>query len=226
MRLRRKSWWSYWICEGIIDGNKDRCKAKNHGYEIIGTLVRACLLMEYGHTEYLKMHDMVREMELWITADLGEDKDSFIVKAGARLSQVPEVEDWSVVHKMSLMGNQIEKISASPYGITKLETLFLQNNKLVNISEQFFKWMTELKVLDLSSNESLNELPAEISKLVSLQYLNLSSSGIEVLPVGIKELTKLIHLNLEFTHKLKSFVGISDLQSLQVLKDYLSPIFL
>ncbi|KAG2289108.1 hypothetical protein Bca52824_048712 [Brassica carinata] len=207
----------YWICEGIIDGNKDRDKAKNHGYEIIGTLVRSCLLMEYEHTEFLKMHDMVREMALWITADLGKKKESFIVKTGFGLSHVPVVQDWSVVQKMSLMGNEIEKINACPYGTKKLATLFLQNNKLVSISERFFQWMTELKVLDLSSNESLTQLPADISKLVTLQYLNLSSTGIEVLPFGIKSLTKLIHLNLEFTHKLKSLVGISNLLSLQVL---------
>ncbi|KAF3581220.1 hypothetical protein DY000_02029955 [Brassica cretica] len=207
----------YWICEGIIDGNKDRDKAKNHGYEIIGTLVRSCLLMEYEHTEFLKMHDMVREMALWITADLGKKKESFIVKTGSGLSHVPVVQDWSVVQKMSLMGNEIEKINACPYGTKKLATLFLQNNKLVSISERFFQWMTELKVLDLSSNESLTQLPADISKLVTLQYLNLSSTGIEVLPFGIKSLTKLIHLNLEFTHKLKSLVGISNLLSLQVL---------
>ncbi|KAL0723555.1 hypothetical protein Bca4012_038154 [Brassica carinata] len=207
----------YWICEGMIDGDKDRDAAKNHGYEIIGTLVRACLLMEYEHTEFLKMHDMVREMALWITADIGKNKDSFVVKTGSKLSHVPEVEDWSVVQKMSLMGNEIEKIHAGPYGTEKLVTLFLQNNKLVSISERFFQWMTELKVLDLSSNESLTELPADISKLVALQYLNLSSTGIEVLPFGIKHLTKLIHLNLEFTHKLKSVVGISNLLSLQVL---------
>ncbi|CAN6834216.1 unnamed protein product [Brassica oleracea] len=207
----------YWICEGIIDGNKDRDKAKNHGYEIIGTLVRSCLLMEYEHTEFLKMHDMVREMGLWITAELGKKKESFIVKTGSGLSHVPVVQDWSVVQKMSLMGNEIEKINACPYGTKKLATLFLQNNKLVSISERFFQWMTELKVLDLSSNESLTQLPADISKLVTLQYLNLSSTGIEVLPFGIKSLTKLIHLNLEFTHKLKSVVGISNLLSLQVL---------
>ncbi|KAF8086877.1 hypothetical protein N665_0609s0008 [Sinapis alba] len=208
----------YWICVGIIDGNKDRDAATNHGYEIIGTLVRACLLMEYEHTEFLKMHDMVRDMALWITADLGKNKDSFVVKTGSGLSHFPVVEDWSVVQKMSLMGNEIEKINAvGPYGTNKLVTLFLQNNKLVSISERFFQWMTELKVLDLSSNESLTELPADISNLVALQYLNLSSTGIEVLPVGIKYLTKLIHLNLEFTRKLKSVVGISSLSSLQVL---------
>ncbi|CAH8353864.1 unnamed protein product [Eruca vesicaria subsp. sativa] len=204
----------YWICEGFIDEDKDRDKAMNHGYEIMGTLVRACLLMEYEHTEFLKMHDMVREMALWITSDLGKKKESFIVKTGFKLRHVPEVEDWSVVQKMSLMGNEVEKISAGPYGTKKLVTLFLQNNKLMSISESFFQWMTELKDRFFAH---LSQLPADISKLVALQYLNLSSTGIEVLPFGIKYLTKLTHLNLEFTQKLKSVVGISNLLSLQVL---------
>lgn len=78
--------------------------------------------------------------------------------------------------------------------------------------------MPKLAVLDLSSNGKLNELPYGISELVSLQYLNLSYTGISHLPKGLQELRKLIHLDLEETSQLESIAGISNLQNLKVLK--------
>lgn len=38
----------YWISEGFIDANDGKERAINKGYEIIGTLVRTCLLLEEG----------------------------------------------------------------------------------------------------------------------------------------------------------------------------------
>ncbi|KFK40578.1 hypothetical protein AALP_AA2G014400 [Arabis alpina] len=56
----------YLICEGIIDGSRGIERAENMGYEIIGSLVRASLLMdgvdEWGRTVCVSMHDVVREM--------------------------------------------------------------------------------------------------------------------------------------------------------------------
>ncbi|WZZ64113.1 hypothetical protein YC2023_075483 [Brassica napus] len=52
--------------------------------------------------------------------------------------------------------------------------------------------MPSLVVLNLSRNEYLSELPEEIYSLISLQYLNLSRTGISSLPVGLKGFRKLI----------------------------------
>ncbi|CAF2115750.1 unnamed protein product [Brassica napus] len=61
----------YWICEGFITENEDRERTVNQGYKIIGILVRSCLLMEEeSNKSKVKMHDVVREMALWITSDL------------------------------------------------------------------------------------------------------------------------------------------------------------
>ncbi|KFK28025.1 hypothetical protein AALP_AA8G462000 [Arabis alpina] len=79
----------YWIGEGFIDGNNGR--AENQGYEIIGSLVRSCLLMEENQ-EMVKMHDVVRELALWIASDIRKQKGNFIVQAGLQLRKMPEVE--------------------------------------------------------------------------------------------------------------------------------------
>ncbi|AEE82928.1 putative disease resistance protein [Arabidopsis thaliana] len=208
----------YWICEGFIDGNIGKERAVNQGYEILGTLVRACLLSEEGKNKLeVKMHDVVREMALWTLSDLGKNKERCIVQAGSGLRKVPKVEDWGAVRRLSLMNNGIEEISGSPE-CPELTTLFLQENKsLVHISGEFFRHMRKLVVLDLSENHQLDGLPEQISELVALRYLDLSHTNIEGLPACLQDLKTLIHLNLECMRRLGSIAGISKLSSLRTL---------
>ncbi|RID79785.1 hypothetical protein BRARA_A02495, partial [Brassica rapa] len=216
-RIPKEKLISLWICEGIIDGSGGIERAENKGYDIIGSLVRASLLMEvkwYG-TKNVCMHDVVREMALWIASDLGTQKEAFIVRAGVGLTEMPKVENCNVVRRMSLMKNKIHHLSSS------------QKANLTNISSEFFKSMPRLAVLDLSYNGNLFELPygisdrihaASISQLVSLQYLNLSYTSIRHLPRGVQELKKLIHLDLEETDNLSNIDGIlSSLHNLKIL---------
>uniref|UniRef100_A0A178WPL3 Uncharacterized protein n=1 Tax=Arabidopsis thaliana TaxID=3702 RepID=A0A178WPL3_ARATH len=212
----------YWICEGYINPNRYEDGGTNQGYDIIGLLVRAHLLIECELTTKVKMHYVIREMALWINSDFGKQQETICVKSGAHVRMIPNDINWEIVRQVSLISTQIEKISCSSK-CSNLSTLLLPYNKLVNISVGFFLFMPKLVVLDLSTNMSLIELPEEISNLCSLQYLNLSSTGIKSLPGGMKKLRKLIYLNLEFSYKLESLVGISaTLPNLQVLKLFYS----
>ena len=137
------------ISEGFIDESQSRERAINQVYEILGTLVRACLLVEgeMNNISYVTMHDVVRDMALWI------------VQAGVDLRNMPDVKNWKGVKKMSLMRNNIERICGSPE-CAQLTTLFLQKNQsLVHVSSDFFKYVPTLVVLDLSGNLGLSELP-------------------------------------------------------------------
>ncbi|KAF3521547.1 hypothetical protein F2Q69_00049213 [Brassica cretica] len=208
----------YWICEGFISENKDRERTINQDYDIIGSLVRSCLLLEEGSNKSkVKMHDVVREMALWISSDLGENREKCIVRAGVGLCEVPKVEKWSAVENMSLMINNIREISGSPK-CPKLTTLFLHGNMpLASISGKFFMRMPKLVVLDLSQNLRLNRLPEEMSWLVSVKYLDLSRTMISQLHVCLRKLKKLMHLYLEGMRNLRSIDGISSLSSLRTL---------
>ncbi|CAN7040634.1 unnamed protein product [Brassica oleracea var. botrytis] len=187
----------YWICERFIQENQSRENAFDEGYSIISSLLRACLLLEEQVDKVkVKMHDVVREMALWVASDLGEHDGRYTVQAGAGLRDIPEVGSWGPVRKMSLMNNEIQELSGSPC-CPELTTLLLQENKLVTISSEFFRQMPRLLVLDLSRNTSFNGLPEKMS-LVALRYLNLSDTHIERLPVGLQESRMLICLNLEF----------------------------
>ncbi|XP_010476182.1 PREDICTED: putative disease resistance protein At4g10780 [Camelina sativa] len=216
--MRKEKLIDYWICEGFISEKEGRERTLNQGYEIIGTLVRACLLLEEGRNKSkVKMHDVVREMALWISSDLGENREKCIVRAGVGLCKVPEVENWRAVERMSLMNNKIEEISGSPK-CPKLTTLFLQENiPLTSIAGKFFMCMPKLVVLDLSKNLRLDGLPDEISELVSLKYLDLSRTLIVRLPACLQKLKKLMHLYLEGTTSLRSIDGISNLSRLRTL---------
>ncbi|CAN6895915.1 unnamed protein product [Brassica oleracea] len=156
-------------------------------------------------------------MALWIASDFGKDKERCIVKAGVGLPEVPTVENWRSVRRMSLMDNGIGNISESP-NCPELTTLLFQKNEMVNISGEFFKSMPMLVVLNLSHNRLFHGFPVEISNLVSLRYLDLSDNqAIKHLFAGLLELQKLIYLNMEGTG-LTSVSGISNLSSLRTLR--------
>ncbi|XWS11827.1 hypothetical protein CRYUN_Cryun37aG0034400 [Craigia yunnanensis] len=191
-----------WIGEGFLDGHGNASLARNQGHHIIGSLLHACLLEEVDEFR-IKMHDVIRDMSLWIACKCEEEKWRFFEQAGYQLTRLPEVRNWGSIHRMSLMGNRIENLLETP-NCPDLQTLFLNENQLKVINNDFFRFMCGLKVLDLSVNRVLVELPVGISKLLSLECLDLSYTRIRQLPIELKALEKLKCLNLEcFDHHIR-----------------------
>ncbi|KAL5757499.1 hypothetical protein ACOSP7_020110 [Xanthoceras sorbifolium] len=221
-----------WISEGFLKKYVGM-EARNFGYTIIGSLLRACLLEEvagdydaygYGDVVYVdcvKMHDVIRDMALWIACEV-EEQEKFLVRSGAGLTRAPEVGEWENVKRMSLMENQITNLTETP-NCPQLLTLFLHWNQLTRVTSGFFQHMPRLQVLNLSHN-NLTELPVGISALVDLQHLdisfttirelpeeffqhiphrlqvlNLSHNDLTELPLGISALVDLQHLDLSYT---------------------------
>ncbi|KAB2043465.1 hypothetical protein ES319_D01G019400v1 [Gossypium barbadense] len=205
-----------WIGEGLLDEHTNLSNARNQGHFIIGSLIDACLL-EKEDNHYVKMHDVIRDMALWIATE--SEKENFFVKSSVQLKEQPKAEKWEEVTRMSLMVNQIENLTEI-LECPNLQTFFLGRNDLKVIMDDFFNFMPMLRVLDLSSNWNLEELPVGIAKLVSLEHLNLSFTKIRKLPVELKALAKLMYLNLEWTADLKMIPQqlISSFSKLQVLK--------
>lgn len=207
----------YWIGEGFLGEFNDASGIRNEGKKIISTLVQASLLQDDG--EDVKMHDLIREVALWVACECGRLIDKYLVEAGAKLSEAPEIGRWERARRMSLMSNHILSLTKAPR-CNDLLTLFLGNNHLKMIANTFFQFMPSLKVLDLSGNRDLKELPSGILKTDSLQYLNLSRTGIRQLPVELRNLVKLKCLNLEYTYELWTIpMGvISSFSNLKVLR--------
>ncbi|CAA7034212.1 unnamed protein product [Microthlaspi erraticum] len=73
----------------------------------------------------VRMHDVVREMALWIASELGREKEAFIVHAGVGLNEIPKVKNWNSVRRMSLMKNKIHNLAGSPECL-QLTTFLMQ----------------------------------------------------------------------------------------------------
>ncbi|KAL9463247.1 hypothetical protein AB3S75_001117 [Citrus x aurantiifolia] len=167
----------YWKSEGFVDSSS--------GWGVLGALVRACLLEEGG--DHVKMHDMIRDMALWIANEVEEEEENFLVRAGVGLTDAPKIEEWEGVKRISLMENEIQSLPQIPT-CPHLRTLLLNGNCIAKITESFFQSLPSLRVLSLSDNDSLTQLPVGISSLVSLHHLDLSFTEVRGLPQELKAL--------------------------------------
>ncbi|KAH9714952.1 putative disease resistance protein [Citrus sinensis] len=198
-----------WKSEGFVDSSS--------GWGVLGALVRACLLEEGG--DDVKMHDMIRDMALWIANEVEEEEENFLVRAGVGLTDAPKIEEWEGVKRISLMQNKIQSLPQIPT-CPRLQTLLLNRNHIAKITDSFFQSLPSLRVLNLSGNHYLTELPAGILSLVSLNHLDLSWTGISGLPQELKALVNLRYLNLEYTNEMSKIPQqlISSFSKLQVLR--------
>ncbi|KAI3856107.1 hypothetical protein MKW92_042288 [Papaver armeniacum] len=163
-----------WIGEGLLDNVDDYTKAQNEGHDVINGLKDACLLetgIELGvkMESSAKMHDVVRDLATWIASDLGgEEKKYLTLQAESTL----KLHEWEKAERISLIGNRaIEKLYGEPH-CSNLITLLLLDNNVSVISDDFFRFMPMLKVLQMKYVE-LKKLPTSIFLLSQLQNLQL-----------------------------------------------------
>ncbi|CAB4272750.1 unnamed protein product [Prunus armeniaca] len=203
----------FWMCEDILDEYGNVEEAKNESYHIIGILLTSCLLEDEGDS--VKMHDVIRDMALWLARDLGKEGENILVDTCAY--HAPNIAKWKNAKRVSLMGsNGIISLDETPRS-PNLLTLFLRGRFLKRIVDDFFDFMPTLRVLDLSENFLITQLPTGVANLVSLQHLNLSKTGIKWLPVELAKCASLKYLNLEYTRRL-DYVPPNLLSSFPLLK--------
>ncbi|CAM0942630.1 unnamed protein product [Alopecurus aequalis] len=180
-----------WIGLGLDIDNVDT------GMSIITSLEQVHLL-EPGDDKatQVKMHDTIRDMSLWISSDCGNMKSTWLVKAGVGvktaqrvLEQLQEVSAHT--ERVSLMCNLIEQLPPVIPDLPAAKVFMLQSNrKLEVIPASFLQSAPALTYLDLS-NTFINEIPAGISSLHCLEYINCSGSCVKKLPNELSRLTKL-----------------------------------
>ncbi|KAK1583131.1 hypothetical protein Q3G72_021227 [Acer saccharum] len=195
--------------ERLLDEMETRQKMYDEGFSILKRLENNCLLESVeerrlfynaSSLEYVKMHDVVRDLALHITSE----SPRYLVKAGMQLEELPNEQEWKEdVEKVSLMHNRIKEIS-SDVTIPKckaLKTLLLQNNcDLERIHESFFTFMTGLTILDLSGNWKIKALPNSVSELQNLNALLLHyCQSLKYVP-SLSKIRGLKKLDLGFTN--------------------------
>ncbi|XVF26705.1 hypothetical protein REPUB_Repub14bG0041400 [Reevesia pubescens] len=201
--------------EGFLDGPIPN--PRDQAEFIVGTLKLAYLLESDESKQCVRMHDIVHDMALWLARDQGKNKNKVLVtKTGTVTYQ--ELTKWEGANWISLWGSRSRvNIDYSP-SCNYLTSLLFRDTQLKSFPSGFFGSMPALKVLDLSGNQGLVEIPSDIGKAKTLQYLNLSCTNLAELPAGLMNLTKLRCLLLDYTENLKRILKevISSLLLLQV----------
>uniref|UniRef100_A0A0A9D4B2 NB-ARC domain-containing protein n=1 Tax=Arundo donax TaxID=35708 RepID=A0A0A9D4B2_ARUDO len=217
-----------WIGLGLIPIGRTINDSHNDGLSYIERLKKMCLLEEgdIKNTE-VRLHDIIRDMALWIASDYEGKKYSWIVQAGHRLrsgvNSEFDLRRWESATRISLMCNFLDSLQSLP-SCSDLSVLVLQQNfHFKDIPPSLCQSMSSLKYLDLSWTQ-IEELPTEFCSLANLRYLNLADSHIGSLPENFGDLKQLIFLNLSYTNNLRRIPSgvISKLSMLKVLYLYQS----
>ncbi|GLT74376.1 hypothetical protein SLA2020_461790 [Shorea laevis] len=205
-----------WICEGIVEKLRSRREMHDKGNAILNRLLNCCLLEEAYAKACVKMHDVVRDMALRIKST---GSGRFMVKARMRLTKIPNEDEWNEdLDKVSLMKNEISYIpqNMSPKCLM-LSTLILEGNKgLRQISECFFANMPLLKFLDLSGS-GIEVLPNSICNLENLTALILCGCQRLVGMPSLSKLKALKKLDLDGAGLCEAPKGIEMLENLEYL---------
>ncbi|KAJ8628022.1 hypothetical protein MRB53_021329 [Persea americana] len=234
-----------WIMEGFIDNVDNLVDASNKGHRIIETLKRRCLLEEgiWRRSKDVKMHDIIRDLALYIASSSCKEGPKFLVRAKVGLNEPPPEGTWSKFERISLMMNDITELPLKPECPYLISLILKGNRRITAVPRSFFELMPALQVLDLSytsitslsvSSSSLLNLRALIltgcrrltempflGQLKELQFLDIKSSGMRRLPEEMQNLVKLKKLDMSelpypFTIPSNVMSGLSSLEDLRM----------
>ena len=94
-----------------------------------------------------------------------------------------------------MSNNQLVGLPTSIHRLTKLESLFLDGNKLTELPAEIGD-LRELRVLSVSNNQLVG-LPTSIQRLTTLLELDLDGNKLTELPAEIGDLRELRWLHVE-----------------------------
>ncbi|KAH0644175.1 hypothetical protein KY284_032059 [Solanum tuberosum] len=218
-------------------------EAYNRGITIIESLKDACLL-EAHEIDSVKMHDVVRDVAIWVANSFGYEHNS-VIQAGIGLTEISHTKVSASVKRISLVSNKIQCLPDNFTECPETTTLLLQDNdRLSKIPHEFFLSFPALRVVNLSKTgiralpcsinslcqlhalilqncNGLKELPP-IGNLSNLQLLDCDNAGLLCLPQGMDKLTNLRLLNMPAAD-LESisqgyFVKLSSIEMLNMMK--------
>ncbi|KAL4029051.1 hypothetical protein IC575_012272 [Cucumis melo] len=211
---------------GVDTVEKGRCRIK----KLVDDLISSSLLQQYSEygCNYVKMHDMVRDVALLIASKNEHVRTLSYVKRSN--------EEWE---EEKLLGNHtavfidglhypLPKLTLPKVQLLRLVALYCwEHNKCVSVVETFFEEMKELKGLVVENvNISLMQRPSDlyslanirvlrlercqllgsidwIGELKKLEILDFSESNITQIPTTMSQLTQLKVLNLSSCEQLE-----------------------
>ncbi|GMN69251.1 hypothetical protein TIFTF001_038315 [Ficus carica] len=173
-----------WTAEGFIDEhlNSDNSTYVN-GIVMVETLKDSCLLEDGARRGTIKMHDVVRDVAIWI-ASLLEDGLKSLVCSGINLSEISKSVFSNSLKRVSFMNNKISELPDCEIQGSEVSTLLLQgNHQLEIVPERFLQSFPALRVLNISKSR-IQSLPPSLLHLSDLRALLLGNCILlEMLPL-------------------------------------------
>ncbi|KAJ0027379.1 hypothetical protein Pint_36461 [Pistacia integerrima] len=191
---------------------------------IVEELKALGLLLDAYEKEFVRMHDIVRDVCLWITS---KGENIFMSKIRMDLTQLTREKGWKQYTAISLLQNKLKELSVRLV-CPKLKILLLggeyqwDKSKLLKVSDECFEEMKALEVVSLGhvdvSLKSLQFLTnlktlelfgcnlrdiSFLAKLNKLEILSFRNSRFDELPIELSELKELRMLDLRGCHRLK-----------------------
>ncbi|XP_031286953.1 disease resistance protein At4g27190-like isoform X2 [Pistacia vera] len=192
---------------------------------MVKTLKDLGLLLDAYEKEFVRMHDIFRDVCLWITS---EGENVFMSKIGRDLTQLSREKGWKQYTAISLLENKLKELSVRLV-CPKLKILLLGGekqrfsfSKQLKVSDECFQemkalevvslryadlslkslqFLTNVKTLELSDCE-LRDI-SFLAKLNKLEILSFRGSRFEELPIELSGLKELRMLDLRGCNQLK-----------------------
>ncbi|PIA24875.1 hypothetical protein AQUCO_16600006v1, partial [Aquilegia coerulea] len=229
---------------GTLDNASDKL------FSFIKKLKDCCLLLEGGGENFVKMHDVVRDVAICIG---GDAEYGFLVNVGGGLIKFRESEDLKEKKRISFMKHS-KDVLRDPLECPQLKSLLIRENDDIRIDqESFFEDNKSLEVLDLrgmrewfkasfiiptpqsisclTNLKTLHLVDCDVSDKISLlgglrklEILNLSNSIVKTLPEEIGNLVNLRSLDLyeaELSFVARNVISkLSDLEEFYMSQQY------
>ncbi|KAH7843081.1 hypothetical protein Vadar_012439 [Vaccinium darrowii] len=146
-------------------------EARDRVHVHLDLLKKCFLLMDGPSNEYVKMHDVIRDVAISIAS---RKEHSFLVRCGEALKEWPENElhgDYGVISMRcaGMLGGLPDNLDFPRLELLRLES---DDRFIIESPESFYQGMKELKVLAMSSM-SIPSLPTSLQCLTNLQTLSL-----------------------------------------------------
>ncbi|XP_062083067.1 disease resistance protein At4g27190-like [Humulus lupulus] len=194
----------------LLQGINTMKKARNRVNSLVDKLKSHCLLLDGENENYVKMHDVIRDVCIVIAS---EDKH--------RMSNIKSVDDFAS-HEGYKAAKAISLLDYDDFGklpekleCPRAKLLLLSSWSLNSIPENFFEQTRELEALGMEGAR-IKSLPTSFHSLQNLQTLCLSYTNLQDVSI-IGDLKNLKVLDLSYSSIKRLPKEIGELCHLQLL---------
>ncbi|KAJ4719040.1 Disease resistance protein [Melia azedarach] len=196
----------FWMGEGLLD-ESDGSGMRNQGFYIIGVLLRACLLEEIQE-DHVQMHDVIRDMALWMAYEIDNEKETYLVRAGAGLTEAPEIENWEREKAKLCLGGFCSKNCISSYKFGKEVAKLLRDVENI-MGEGAFETVAE-RILEAVVDEiNCDPTTVGMESIFEEVWKSLGKESVGIIGIygmeGVGKTTLLTRINKKFVNAPKPF---------------------